>query len=239
MSLKPIHPLSKINPTSECWRICVRVIRLYTLPSFNDNKAINSIKMVFLDEHGTTIHATVRRSLVGTFESVINEGSTYVFAYFGVGNNSGNYRTSRHEFRLNFQPMTTVTTCSMEKIPLYRIKLVAFPDILQADSNYPYLVGEIACFPVIYDVYDVTQIDWPVIIFYNFEFHCDNSDTMGMLAAVGNEKEIVKESKRIKIIVITLEAEGYYNIHLLLEKKITYTAQIMVNESSFIIWQTA
>ncbi|VFQ72098.1 unnamed protein product [Cuscuta campestris] len=95
---------------------------------------------------GTTIHATVRRSLVGTFEKRIKEGSVYVFAYFGIGISSGNYRTSRHEFRLNFQPRTTVTACSY---------------------------------------------------------------TMGVLTAVGKQKEIVKESKRTKMIVIQLEADGY------------------------------
>ncbi|VFQ70386.1 unnamed protein product [Cuscuta campestris] len=123
----------------------VRVVRLYTLPAYNDERTTNSIEMVFMDEHGTMVHATVRRSLVGTFEKRIKEGSVYVFAYFGIGISSGNYRTSRHEFRLNFQPRTTVTACSY---------------------------------------------------------------TMGVLIAVGKQKEIVKESKRTKMIVIQLEADG-------------------------------
>ncbi|VFQ91688.1 unnamed protein product [Cuscuta campestris] len=47
-----IHPLSKITPSSECWRIMVRVVRLlYTLPAYNDGRTINSIEMVFMDEH--------------------------------------------------------------------------------------------------------------------------------------------------------------------------------------------
>ncbi|VFR00146.1 unnamed protein product [Cuscuta campestris] len=122
---------------------------------------------------GTTIHATVRKSLVGTFEKRIKEGSVYVFAYFGIGISSGNYRTSRHEFRLNFQPRTTVAACSCERIPVHGLKLTTISEILQADSNYPYLV-----------------------------------DTMGVLTAVGKQKEIVKESKRTKMIVIQLEADG-------------------------------
>ncbi|VFQ76988.1 unnamed protein product [Cuscuta campestris] len=140
-----IHPLSKITPSSECWRIMVRVVRLYTLPAYNDERTTNSIEMVFMDEHGTTIHATVWRSLVGNFEKRIKEGSVYVFAYFGIGISSGNYQTSRHEFRLNFQPRTTVTA-----------------------SSY----------------------------------------SMGVLTAVGKQKEIVKESKKTKMIVIQLEADG-------------------------------
>ncbi|RAL53646.1 hypothetical protein DM860_012261 [Cuscuta australis] len=60
--------------------------------------------MVFMDEHVSTIHATVRKSLVGTFERRIKEGSVYIFAYFGIGISSGYYHTSKHEYRLNFQP---------------------------------------------------------------------------------------------------------------------------------------
>ncbi|VFQ95404.1 unnamed protein product [Cuscuta campestris] len=153
----------------------VRVVRLYTLPAYNDERTTNSIEMVFMDEHGTTMHATVRKSLVGTFEKRIKEGYVYVFAYFGIGISSGNYRTSRHEFRLNFQPRTTVTACSCERIPVHGLKLTTISEILQADSNYPYLV-----------------------------------DTMGVLTAVGKQKEIVKESKKTKMIVIQLEADGFF-----------------------------
>ncbi|VFQ73699.1 unnamed protein product [Cuscuta campestris] len=173
MASKPIHPLLKINPSSECRRVLVRVISLYKMPVYNDEKMTNSIEMIFMDEHETTIHVTVRKTLVGTFEKKIKEGSVYVFAYFSVGNRSGYYRTSRHDFRLNFQARTTVTETRCDKIPLYGIRLVAFPEILHADSNYPYLV-----------------------------------DTMGILTATGNERDILRESKRTKMIVITLEAEG-------------------------------
>ncbi|VFQ87834.1 unnamed protein product [Cuscuta campestris] len=84
---------------------------------------------------GTAIHATVQRSLVGTFEKRINEG--------------------------------------YERIPVHGLKLTTISEILKADSNYPYLL-----------------------------------DTMGVLTAVGKQKEIVKESKRTKMIEIQLEADG-------------------------------
>ncbi|RAL46109.1 hypothetical protein DM860_006263 [Cuscuta australis] len=81
---------------------------------------------------------------------------------------SGYYRTSRHEYRLNFQPRTTVAECTSDKIPVHGLMLSTFSEILQADPNYPYLV------------------------------------------VVGKQKEIVKESKRTKMIVIKLEAEGKF-----------------------------
>ncbi|RAL45917.1 hypothetical protein DM860_006071 [Cuscuta australis] len=51
MSSKPIHPLLKINPSSKCWRVMVRVIRLYKMPVYNDEKMTNSIEMISMDEH--------------------------------------------------------------------------------------------------------------------------------------------------------------------------------------------
>ena len=43
-------PLEKITPVRECWRIKVRVIRLWTLPSFNNPESISSLEMVVMDE---------------------------------------------------------------------------------------------------------------------------------------------------------------------------------------------
>ncbi|VFQ95799.1 unnamed protein product [Cuscuta campestris] len=150
-----IHPLSKITPSSECWRIMVRVVRLYTLPAYNDERTTNSIEMVFMDEHGTTMHATVRRSLVGTFEKRIKEGYVYVFAYFGIGISSGNYRTSRHEFWLNFQPRTTVTACSLDEDFLKLTKAATIDTLKDCIED-----GEYAVYGTIKDV----DSDWCITV---------------------------------------------------------------------------
>ena len=51
-------------------------------------------------------------------------------AYFGVGGNIGNFRTTRHEFQLNFQLRTTVRPSETESISIYGLKFVPFDEIL-------------------------------------------------------------------------------------------------------------
>ncbi|XLT39414.1 hypothetical protein HN873_070706, partial [Arachis hypogaea] len=51
---------------------------------------------------GTTMHASVGEDLITVFESLISEGTVYVFTYFGVNNNCGLYRTTSHQFWLFF-----------------------------------------------------------------------------------------------------------------------------------------
>ena len=87
------------------------------------------------------MHATVKKTLVYKFKPLILEGQVYIMAYFGVGKNIGNFYTTRHEFRLNFQIRTTVRPSETEYIPIYGLKLVSFEEILQADGDFPYLVG--------------------------------------------------------------------------------------------------
>ena len=87
------------------------------------------------------MHATVRKILVYKFNPLISEGQVYTMAYFGVGGNTGNFHTTRHEFRLNFQLRTTVRPSKTESIPIYGLKLVPFDEIIQADGDFPHVVG--------------------------------------------------------------------------------------------------
>ncbi|RYR12061.1 hypothetical protein Ahy_B04g069584 [Arachis hypogaea] len=79
--------LEMIASPKECWKIHVRVIRLWSLPRFKDPKSISSIQMVLMDEQGTTMYTSVGKDLISVFESLISEGAVYVFTYFGVSNN--------------------------------------------------------------------------------------------------------------------------------------------------------
>ena len=43
-------PLEIITLVKECWRIKVRVVRLWSLLSFNNSDSINNLEMVVMDE---------------------------------------------------------------------------------------------------------------------------------------------------------------------------------------------
>ncbi|XP_072078651.1 uncharacterized protein [Arachis hypogaea] len=86
------------------------------------------------------MHASVGEDLISVFESLISEGTVYVFTYFGVNNNCGLYRTTSHQFRLFFQDRTTVLPSFCDAIPLYGIKLVPFRKIMGYSPHHPFLV---------------------------------------------------------------------------------------------------
>ena len=92
------------------------------------------------------MHAMIRKTLFYNFKLLISEGQVYIMAYFGVGGNIGNFYTTRHEFRLNFQLRTTLRPTDTKSIPIYGRKLVPFDEILQADGDFPYLVGILSSF---------------------------------------------------------------------------------------------
>ncbi|QHO01497.1 Replication protein A 70 kDa DNA-binding subunit D [Arachis hypogaea] len=132
--------LEMIAPSKESWKIHIRVIRLWSLPKFKDSKSNSSIEMVLMDEQGTTMHASVGEDLISVFQSLISEGTMYVFTYFGVSNDCRLYRITSHQFRLFFQDRTTVLPSFCDAIPLYGIKLVPFREIMGYSSHHPFLV---------------------------------------------------------------------------------------------------
>ncbi|KAL2905811.1 Replication protein A 70 kDa DNA-binding subunit C [Bienertia sinuspersici] len=69
----------------EKWSIKIKVIRLWTTPDFYNPENHYSIEMVFVDEKGDKVQATVKRSLLLRFGPILHEGSVYSISRFGVG----------------------------------------------------------------------------------------------------------------------------------------------------------
>lgn len=64
-------------------------------------------------------------------------------AYFGVGVNLGSFRTTKHEFRLNFQLRTTVKPSESVIIPLHGLSVVSLEEIFGTEGDSAYLVGNL------------------------------------------------------------------------------------------------
>ncbi|QHO45131.1 Replication protein A 70 kDa DNA-binding subunit A [Arachis hypogaea] len=47
----PFDMISKMHPPREAWRLKVRVLRLWVVPSFGNHEVPNSMEMILLDEH--------------------------------------------------------------------------------------------------------------------------------------------------------------------------------------------
>ncbi|QHO15936.1 Replication protein A 70 kDa DNA-binding subunit A [Arachis hypogaea] len=135
--------ISKIHPPREAWRLKVRVLRTWIVPSFGNYEVTNSMEIVLVDGDSNKIQATVKKQLINRFKESIIEGQTYWMSYFSVVPNQGNYRAAEHEFKLAFLNRTTVIPVSDDDIPKTCFDFCPFDELLKMTEDYIYLVDVI------------------------------------------------------------------------------------------------
>ncbi|RYR73995.1 hypothetical protein Ahy_A02g008594 [Arachis hypogaea] len=139
----PFDMISKMHPPREAWRLKVRVLRLWVVPSFGNHEVPNSMEMILLDEHCGKIQATVKKPLLNRFRDHIVEGQVYRMAYFSVVSNHGSYRATSHEFKLVFLHRTTVVAVDEDVIPKTCFNMFPFSELLNMTQDYDFLVDVI------------------------------------------------------------------------------------------------
>ncbi|KAL4306080.1 hypothetical protein AHAS_Ahas16G0142500 [Arachis hypogaea] len=132
--------ISKIYLLKEAWRLKVRVLRTWIVPSFGNHNVANSIEIVLVDEDSNKIQATVKKQLINRFKENIIEGQTYQMSYFSIFPNQGNYRAAEHEFKLVFLNRTTVIPVPNDAIPKTCFKFCPFDELLKMTEDCVYLV---------------------------------------------------------------------------------------------------
>ncbi|QHO40959.1 Replication protein A 70 kDa DNA-binding subunit B [Arachis hypogaea] len=136
-----IHKIADINPTIDNLCVRIRVIRLWTLPSYGNSPLPYSIEMVWLDEDGGKIHASVKKAFVSRFVNLLEEGISYQIRYFGVGLNKGYFKTTHHEYVVNLNQRTDVHRLpESSSIPRYGFKFVSFDTLNAPEYDCTYLV---------------------------------------------------------------------------------------------------
>ncbi|XP_068477222.1 uncharacterized protein [Phaseolus vulgaris] len=110
VSRQNTNSVKDVNPQSENWILIARVIRLWFVSDFKKTKFPFSMEMVIQDKDGDRIHVSVRRTLIYKFQNDIFEDKVYSFNFFSVSTNSGSYRTTCHQYKINFQFGTKVTS---------------------------------------------------------------------------------------------------------------------------------
>ncbi|RYR63476.1 hypothetical protein Ahy_A04g021286 [Arachis hypogaea] len=118
-----IHKIADINPTIDNLCVRIRVIWLWTLPSYENSPLPYSIEMVWLDEDGGKITPQLRRLLC--LDSL----------------NKGYFKTTHHEYVVNLNQHTDVHRLpESSSIPRHGFKFVSF-DTLNAPDVVGYLAG--------------------------------------------------------------------------------------------------
>lgn len=128
-----------IKSEKENWRIKVRVVRIWNVPSFLNLEQPNSIEMVLVDDKGDKIHASIIKQLVYMFQGKLVEGDCYKLCYFGVALVSGSYRTTSHEYKLLFLMRTKVQKCEAPSISRFGLSLIKCADVKAHKSESVYL----------------------------------------------------------------------------------------------------
>ncbi|RYR11043.1 hypothetical protein Ahy_B05g079538 [Arachis hypogaea] len=98
--------------------------------------------MVVLDEEGDTIQCTLKNIFVPIFEGLLIEGNVYVVTNFGVALNTIKFKSTRHEFRINFKRNTIVHSVQDSSVPLNGFNFVPFKIIHAESKEDGYLVGK-------------------------------------------------------------------------------------------------
>ncbi|RYR31509.1 hypothetical protein Ahy_B01g056310 [Arachis hypogaea] len=79
--------------------------------------------MVWLDEDGGKIHASVKRTFMSRFMNLLEERISYQIRYFGVGLNKVYFKTTQHEYVVNLNQRTDVHILLKRMINLSSILL--------------------------------------------------------------------------------------------------------------------
>ncbi|XP_061370271.1 uncharacterized protein LOC133312993 [Gastrolobium bilobum] len=187
-----------LNPTKEEWRIKVRVVRCWKVPSFNQKDFDDNVDMVLVEERGGRIHATTKGTL--QVQKKIREGDAYFIKKFGVGLNMGNFRPTRHEYCLSFNLRTDMKSIVDATIPERGFDLAEFDVIEKESSDSPYLIGDgigVLCYSLsIKILYIGRKAETHVICCV---------DVIGLLSGIGEVREHVISGRNTKMVVVELD----------------------------------
>ncbi|XP_057451979.1 uncharacterized protein LOC130743766 [Lotus japonicus] len=128
--------------------------RLWLNPSLYGLKLPFSMDMVLMDDKGCKIHATVRKTLIYRFQSLLSEGSVYQISFFGVGESGRDFRPTSHQLKINFDIHTFVRLVPNKAINLSPYCFVPLSDIMFKDLDMSFLIGKTS----LQNVYGATRV---------------------------------------------------------------------------------
>ncbi|GER40246.1 replication protein A 70 kDa DNA-binding subunit [Striga asiatica] len=126
--------ISELKPGNMHWGLRVRLVRLYSVPMYNDKSKISTLECVFHDRTGDRIHATVKYEQVSTFLSVLKENMLYKIRTFIVAENKMTYKTTTAPYRIFFVPRSNISELKDDSFPTMVYDFIPFQRLAEADS---------------------------------------------------------------------------------------------------------
>ncbi|KEH43498.1 animal RPA1 domain protein [Medicago truncatula] len=135
--------ISNVSPRKQSWTLVVRVVRAWFGQDYKNKKLPFSMELVLMDRKGDRIGASIRRTLIYKFKEQLQEGMVFTISSFNVASNSGSYRPSRNEYKLNFTINTKVKLSKTVLVPTNVYSFTPAPDVFNESYDNNYLVDVI------------------------------------------------------------------------------------------------
>ncbi|CAI9098909.1 OLC1v1035641C1 [Oldenlandia corymbosa var. corymbosa] len=106
------------------WKVNVRILYVWTT-TFGVH---SSVEALLMDEEGSKIQTSVYKKLMWKFQKFLEdgEGETRKITNFDLAENTGNYKSNKHPYKIAFMRNTRVEPCTNESIPKHSFEFVPF-----------------------------------------------------------------------------------------------------------------
>ncbi|KAJ1434114.1 hypothetical protein SESBI_05680 [Sesbania bispinosa] len=142
MALVPacVHNIKSLCGWKENWRLVVKLVRVWKMSSVAAPHDPYATQMVFLDQEGSRIEATIQKHHMLKFAHAGVEGEVYKVANFGLMRNVGKFQAASHDFKLILNASTKMVPCPNYSIPCLGLSLVKTSDIVKTNWRSEYLL---------------------------------------------------------------------------------------------------
>ncbi|XP_057458029.1 uncharacterized protein LOC130748801 [Lotus japonicus] len=137
------HNVDELRSGKQHWRILVKVVRIWYSQGFASSKLPLSLELVLMDDKGSKIHAIIKKTLMYKFEKLLVEGNVYSLSSFVLVDSSGDYKPTRHNYKICFMYNTEVRHMPHITIDEFPYSFVSLADILAPSYDSGYLIDVI------------------------------------------------------------------------------------------------
>ncbi|XP_057418071.1 uncharacterized protein LOC130712255 [Lotus japonicus] len=130
------NDVSELRSGKEQWKIMVKVIRIWYSKGFASSKLPLSLEMVLMDSKGNKIHATIKKTLMYKFEKLLVDGNVYSISGFVLVDSCGDYKTTRHNYKICFMFKTEVRPMNQFPIEVFPYTFVSLAKILSPGCHW-------------------------------------------------------------------------------------------------------
>ncbi|AES64871.2 animal RPA1 domain protein [Medicago truncatula] len=135
--------ISNVSPRKQSWTLVVRVVRAWFGQDYKNKKLPFFMELVLMNRKGDRIGASIRRTLIYKFKEQLQEGMVFTISSFNVASNSGSYRPSCNEYKLDFTINTKVKLSKTVLVPTNVYSFTPAPHVFNESYDNNYLVDVI------------------------------------------------------------------------------------------------